>query len=209
MKTRTSQLWAEQDRHPGDRHRLFAAIRDAVPASSVLYPGSYVDIAPSFVFDDVTYIDTDRRAAQFFDDHHGIDGIITHHRQPSAATKWRFINADYTSKLDLPTRHFDLLVSLYAGFVSEHCTQYLRPGGHLLVNPSHGDAAMASIDPTYRLVGVVKSRSGDYTVTSSNLDTYLKPKRPTTITADTLHDSGRGIGYTKPAFAYLFQHLSA
>lgn len=205
MKTRTSELWTEQDRHPGDRHRLFTAIGAAVPSASVLYPGSWVDIAPSFVFDEVTYVDTDRRAAQFFDDPHGVDHIIAQHRQPGSAAKWRFIHADYTDDLQLPSGHFDLLVSLYAGFVSEHCTRYLRPGGHLLVNPSHGDAAMASINPTYRLVAVITSRSGNYTVTDNGLDTYLQPKQPATITAETLHESGRGIGYTKRAFAYLFQ----
>lgn len=208
MKPRTGQLWAQQNRHPGDRHRLFTAIERVVQAESVLYPGSFVDIAPSFVFDDVTYVDTDRRAAHFFDDHHGVDDIIAQHRQSGSTTKWRFVHADYTSDLQLPNRHFDLLVSLYAGFVSEHCTRHLRPGGHLLVNPSHGDAAMASIDPTYRLAAVVMSRSGDYTVSDNRLDTYLKPKRPTTITADTLHQTGRGVGYTKPAFAYLFRHVN-
>ena len=206
MTTRTSQLWAQQDRHPGDRQRLFTTVSAEVPVSSVLYPGSYVDIAPSFVFDDVTYVDTDRRARQFFDDSEGVDQIISQHRQPGSSSKWHFVQADYTTDLELPRGHFDLLVSLYAGFVSEHCTRYLRPGGHLLANSSHGDVAMASIDSGYHLVAVIKSRSGNYTVSTNELDTYLVPKRPTTITANTLHRSGRGVGYTKSAFAYLFQH---
>ena len=206
MKTRTSRLWAEQDRHPGDRLRLFSAIGAAISSSSVLYPGSWVDIAPSFVFDDVTYVDTDGRAGQFFDDPDGVNEIIAQHRQPDSAAKWRFIHADYTSDLHFPNGHFDLLVSLYAGFISEHCTRYLRPGGHLLVNPSHGDAAMASINPSFRLVAVVKSRSGKYTVTDEDLDSYLVPKKPAPITAESLHKSGRGVAYTRPAFAYLFEY---
>ena len=202
-------MWAKQDQHTGDRLRLFTAVGAAFPVSSVLYPGSYVDVAPSFVFDDVTYLDADRRAARFFGDQPGVDQIIAQHRQPGSPTKWRFIHADYTSDLPLSDGHFDLLVSLYAGFVSEHCTRQLRPGGYLLVNPSHGDAAMASIDTRYRLVAVVKARSGRYLVSSDQLDAYLTPKRPTTITADSLHASGRGIAYTKPAFAYLFQQAGA
>ena len=78
----------------------------------------------------------------------------------------RFIGADYTDPLGLDDGGFDLLISMYAGFISEHCTRYLRVGGTLLVNPSHGDAAMASIDPRYRLTGVVTSRSGGYSVTA-------------------------------------------
>ena len=208
MKDFTRQLWAKQDQHPGDRLRLFSAVSAAVDISTVLYPGSYVDVASSFVFDHVTYLDTDSRAAQFFSDTDGVNEIIAQHRVTGSAAEWRFIQANYTTDLGLPPEHFDLLVSLYAGFVSEHCTRHLRPGGFLLVNPSHGDAAMASIDPEYRLLAAISSRSGNYRVRRDNLDEYLKPKKPTTITADALHQTGRGIGYTKPAFAYLFQRIN-
>lgn len=209
MKERTRKLWTKQDQHTGDRQRLFSAVGSAISASTVVYPGSYVDVATSFVFDDVTYVDVDRRADQFFGDRDGVDELIREYRTTGLAPAWRFIHADYTSDLPLPADHSDLLVSLYAGFISEHCTKYLRRGGHLLVNSSHGDAAMASIDPAYRLVGVVKSRGGKYTVTDRDLDGYMVPKRPVAITAESLHASGRGVAYTKPAFAYLFQHLDA
>ena len=43
---------------------------------NALYPGSYVDIAPSFVISSVTYVDTDGRAARFFADREGIDELI-------------------------------------------------------------------------------------------------------------------------------------
>lgn len=209
MKERTGKLWAKQDQHTGDRLRLFTAVGGAIEASTVLYPGSYVDVAPSFVFDDVTYVDVDRRAQQFFDDEAGVGEIVRDHRSAGPQGAWRFIRADYTSDLALPDDHYDLLVSLYAGFVSEHCTQHVRPGGHLLVNASHGDAAMAALDPRYRLIGVVTSRGGTYTVVDRGLDQHLIPKRSVEITAESLHLSGRGVAYTKPAFAYLFQHIAA
>lgn len=200
----TEQLWEKQDQHVGDRLRLFTTICDAFEIETVLYPGSYVDIAPSFVFDDVTYVDTDSRAATFFGDRAGVDAIIARHRDGSDA-RWRFIHGDYTDDLDLEVGRYDLLVSLYAGFISEHCSKYLRTGGLLLVNSSHGDAAMASIDPSFRLVGVVKSGANTYTVSAKDLDSYLQPKKATAITAAHLHEIGRGVAYTKPAFAYVFQ----
>ena len=98
-------------------------------------------------------------------------------------------------------------MSLYAGFISEHCTRHLRIGGTLLVNPSHGDAAMASIDPRYELAGVVISRDGDYRVDTADLDRFLIPKKPQEITVDALHASNRGIGYTTSPFAYLFTRV--
>lgn len=184
---------------------MFTAVAAAVNARSVLYPGSFVDIAPSFVFQSVTYVDTDRRCPGFFADRQGVKEIIGSHPGAPADPQLRFIHGDYTGELDLAEGSFDLLVSLYAGFVSEHCTRYLRVGGMLLVNPSHGDAAMASIDSRYRLAGVVTSRSGDYRVRADDLHSCLVPKRPVEITVELLHRTGRGIAYTRSPFAYLFE----
>lgn len=206
MNPRTADLWAKQDQHSGDRWRLFSAIADVVDASAVLYPGSYVDIAPSFVFDSVTYIDMDKRTPRFFADTDGIREIIANHNGP-ADPDIAFLHADYTKRLNLPVQHFDLLVSLYAGFISEHCTQHLKVGGALLVNPSHGDAAMASIDPRYELSGVIISRSGDYRVGTTDLTGYMVPKKSQSITVGSLHETGRGIGYTRSPFAYLFTRV--
>ncbi len=205
---RTRGLWEKQDQHVGDRQRLFTAVAETVDASKVLYPGSFVDLAPSFVWPSVTYVDIDRRAAQFFGDGDGVQQLLIEHGVDAVTHVVRFIGADYADALCLDDGEFDLLISLYAGFISEHCTQYLRVGGTLLVNPSHGDAAMASIDPRYRLTAVITARSGRYSVTSRELDTYLQPKRHVDVTRESLHASGRGVAYTKSPFAYLFERIA-
>lgn len=64
MRDATRRLWKLQDRHPGDRLRLVAAVAEFIGDTPVLYPGSFVDVAPSFVFDNVTYVDSDRQAAR-------------------------------------------------------------------------------------------------------------------------------------------------
>ena len=207
MNPETAELWAKQDQHEGDRWRLFSAVAEAIEADTVFYPGCYVDLAPSFVFRSVTYLDMDKRAPRFFADTEGVFELIARRGGP-VEPDVRFIHGDYTDRLDLPVEHFDLLVSLYAGFISEHCTRHLRIGGILLVNPSHGDAAMASIDPRYVLAGVVTARSGKYWVDTTDLDTYLIPRNPRIITAESLHQTNRGVGYTKSPFAYLFTRVA-
>lgn len=62
---------------------------------------------------------------------------------------------------------------------------------------------MASIDPRYELAGVITSGSGDYRVSTINLETYLVPGKPVTVSPELLHTTGRGIGYTSSLFAYL------
>ncbi len=194
-----------QDRHPGDRQRLFAAVAAAFPADQVLYAGSFVDVAASFAWPSVTYVDVDARAERFFADQSGVEGLIAAHAADGSGREVRFLRGDYSVGLPLEPETFDLLISLYAGFVSEHCTRYLRVGGHLLVNSSHGDAAMASIDPRYRLVAVVMSRSSEYAVSTRELGSYLVPKSPEPVTRERLHDTGRGIAYTRSPFAYVFE----
>ena len=205
---RTRRLWGKQDRHHGDRHRLFTAVAASITADTVLYPGSYVDLAPSFVWPSVTYVDIDRRAQQFFADEAGVEQLLAEHDVEPNAHTVRFIKADYSDPLDLDESEFDLLISLYAGFVSEACTHHLRVGGTLLVNPSHGDAAMASIDPRYRLRAVVTSRSESYAVDDRDIDDFLVPKRDVVVTRESLHASGRGVAYTRSPFAYLFERVT-
>ena len=208
MNELTQRLWQQQDRHPGDRLRLFHAVMHYTGEVPVLYAGSFVDIAASFSYESVTYVDNDRQAARFFSDSSGVDEIIAHHRLSPGKAAWRFINGDYRTELAVPDLSVGLLVSLYAGFVSEHCTRYVRPGGWLLVNPSHGDVAIVSIDKRYRLGAVVTARSGSYSVKETNIDSYLIPKKPTDLNVDAIHEWGRGIAYTKSPFAYLFQHTT-
>ncbi|MCB0965695.1 MAG: hypothetical protein KDB37_02570 [Ilumatobacter sp.] len=129
MLEQARRLWEKQDQHRGDRHRLFSAVAAAVDVETVLYPGSYVDLAPSFVWPSVTYVDIDRRATQFFDDEAGVRALLADRGVDPDSHSVRFIEADYSDSLDLDDGAFDLLVSLYAGFVSEACTRHLRVGG--------------------------------------------------------------------------------
>ena len=205
MKPFTRELWDQQDKHTGDRWRLFRRMQRVLEPETALYPGSYVDVAPSFVIPSVTYVDIDKRAARFFTDGDGIRELIAEHEGGPAEPDFSFIHADYRSDLLLIDESFDLLISLYAGFVTEACLRYLKVGGHLLANPSHGDVALASIDQRLELVGVVRSRNGNYNVTTDELDTYLVPKSGKQVTREQVHATGRGIAYTRTEFAYLFR----
>ncbi|MCB0919867.1 MAG: hypothetical protein KDC39_15000, partial [Actinobacteria bacterium] len=76
MLSRTRSMWLKQDQHPGDRLRLFREVGRSVPCDRVLYPGSYVDVAASFTFPSVTYVDSDDRAAAFFADRDGVQELV-------------------------------------------------------------------------------------------------------------------------------------
>ena len=204
---RHADLWALQRRHGDDRERFFRAVAGSVPARSVLYPGSFVDLTASFVWDDVTYVDLDRRAAAFFAERDAVEAIVAEHTARAERT-WRFVHADYTDPLPVEPRSVDLLVSMYAGFVSGACGHHLRIGGHLVVHPSHGDVALAAQDPRFALVGAVWSRRGGYAVDRRALDTYLVPKREVELTEPAIRTRGRGVAYTRSPYAYVFRRTA-
>ncbi|GAA1464608.1 class I SAM-dependent methyltransferase [Microbacterium thalassium] len=202
--TRTStSSWASYRESIGDRSPMFAAIADAWDVADALYPGCYLDLSPSTAIRSVTYVDTDRRAARYFADSGLVEAELAGTRTGSA-DGIRFLHADYTTPLPVPDEAFDLLISLYAGPVWEHCRRYLRPGGLLVANTSHGDASLAALDPDLTLVAAVQHRGGRYRLDTTGLDRYLVPRKPSEADPDRIRDRGRGISYTRSAFAYVF-----
>ena len=128
-----------------ERLDLFMLLRERYGIESALYPGSYVHVTPSFVFPLTVYADTDKRAKKFFDDPWTLAFVEENKRYPQQPVI-RFHAEDYNNDLGEKPRSFDLLISQYAGFVSRSCRQYLKAGGLLLVNNSHGDASLTSMD---------------------------------------------------------------
>lgn len=204
-------FYADYDRHPDDRLRLFSAVATLVPPDTpALYPDPYVDIGPSVLIGDVTHVDEDARAGRFFADDEGVRGLIGSKRRALGlpeAFAFRFEHADYRERLPVADGSVALLVSLYAGFVSEHCSRYLATDGLLFANSSHGDVSMATLEPSYSPDAVVKSVGGGYRATRDRLGSYLVPtRRPPTH--GQLRGSGPGIGCTRSAYAYLFRRAS-
>lgn len=190
-----------------ERLDLFQQLAEAYGVTSALYPGSFVHVTPSFVFPYTTYVDTDRRTRQFFDDPRSRT-LIAARRQYAQPADVTFLAADYRQPLPLPQHSFDLLISQYAGFVSHYCRPYLKVGGLLLANNSHGDAGLAAINEEFVLTAVVQRRRGVHRLSTKNLDAYFVPNRDTPVTKEFLLGQTRGIGYTQTAVAYLFRRTA-
>ena len=98
-------------------------------------------------------------------------------------------------------------MSQYAGFVSENCREYLRKGGILVANNSHGDASLASIDADFRFVAAVNRRGENFWFSRTPLDEYFVPKKNVEVTRESLHETKQGIGYTRAAAEYVFEKV--
>ncbi len=173
----------------------------------VLYPGSYVHITPSIVFPEVMYLDSHKTAKKFFDDPQ-VYQFICAYKEYTVPPTIRFYLQDYYEPLTDLISAFDLVISQYAGFVGQAVKHSLKKGGLLVCNNSHGDASMASLDTAYRLIAVYTRRTDTiFSITSTNLDTYLIPKSGIAPTKASITKRMRGIAYTKSPSGYIFEKV--
>lgn len=202
----TSQQLYKQyfvDNH-SERLGLFRVIKEKLDVTSAIYPGSFIHITPSLIFSRTAYIDNDRRVQAFFDDPKVLEWVGVHKEYPEEPVIQAF-QQDYCKKLPQDIGEFDLLISQYAGFVSQDCKKYLKPGGILLANNSHADAGLAFLDPDYELIAAVNHSNAKWSIARSNLADYFIPKKGPHPSKSTLLETMRGTGYKKTAANYIFK----
>jgi hypothetical protein len=187
---------------------LFRELDKKFNIGKVFYPGSHVHIAPSLIFSDVTYADSFRNTYKFFEDQNTID-FIEKNKAYSGMPIVRFYQQDYNKPFKELDKEFDLIISQYAGFVGQAAKPYLKNGGLLVCNNSHGDASMASLDPDFELIAVYRRKTDDkFSISDKNLEEYLIPKKGVKPTKEQLMKSMKGVAYTKSPSGYIFKKVN-
>ena len=190
-----------------ERLALFQLLRERFNVHNAIYPGCFVHVTPSFIFPCVTYIEMDKRAAKFFSDP-GLEHFITTRKDYDEQVRIKFFAQDYREDIQGEDGKYDLLISQWAGIISKYCKRYLKLGGILLANNSHGDATMASRDSEFRLCAAVINKGNNFRLVEDNLETYFLPKKVVELSDEDIENRQRGIVYTKTAWAYIFQKVS-
>ena len=201
------KIYQEYVNKYGERLGLFELLDKKFNIKNVLYPGSALHITPSFYFPLTVYIDTYSKAKIFFKKQ-GLLNFVEKNKKYKENPSLRYYPKDFTKPVNEKENFFDLLISLWAGFISKYCKNYLKIGGLLIANSSHGDASMASIDKDYEFFAVINHRNQKYYYSDKNLEQYFIPKKKIVITEYLLEKRQRGIGYTKTASLYLFRRIA-
>jgi len=188
----------------GDRYNLFKLLKDNFSIKTIVYPGSYIDITPSFFFPTSYYIDTDKKAKKFFENEYLILEYIKKNKTYKEDIKIKYYPKDYRMNFQGIINPLDLLISLYAGFISKYCKNLLKKNGLLIANNSHGDASMAQLDNDLGFYGVINYRNKKYYLSKEGLDEYFIPKKNIIVKEELLEKTNRGIAYKKSANYYLF-----
>jgi hypothetical protein len=135
-----------------DHHKLiFSYLQKTYDIHHVFYPGSFIHITPSFIFDHVTYIDLYDGIGDFFDSKDVLK-YINLHKTYQTATQMIFVHGSYLNREGT----YDLVISSNAGSISIDCKGNIKDNGLLLVNNGHSDADNAFADVDYEYLGYFK-----------------------------------------------------
>ena len=193
--------------------RFLHLVQENSGCRRVLYPGSYLDFTPSLVFPEVCYVDSMKRTARHLADPELLKHINEHKTYPQDPVI-RSYEADYETFDAEPSGSFDLLISLNAGFISQHCSHFLKPGGLLLVNNGHYDANRAYVDPAYEFVTALEDGAPDWGSLPGNPSPYFSTSRGEELTlAMVERDAKRPPSKalfrpSRQSDAYLFRHTA-
>ncbi len=205
MKSNYPEIYKHYFVDKGDeRLGLFRLLAERFGIESGLYPGSFVHITPSLVIPQMVYVDMDKRCKAFFESEETLV-FVDKHKQYEQAASYRFHKADFSEGFPESKDSFDVLISLYSGFISKYCGEYLKAGKILVANNSHGDAPLAYLDERYELIGVVKRNGNRFRYSEKDLDSYFIPKGNKTLDKATIEKTMQGPAYTKTAYAYVFK----
>ena len=194
-----------------ERLGLFESDRAEFGVTLGLYPGCFVHVTPLFVIPAMYYVDSDRSASRFCADGTAKE-LVEQNRTYGESSFLEFHFQDYRTRIPVDDGNVELLISQYAGFVSENCKRYLARGGYLIANNSHGDAGLASCDHEFKFVAVVHRRGDRWSLDTRNLSDYFIPRsrtvpRESSELANHIRELCRGIGYTKSATDYVFEKV--
>lgn len=183
---------------------LFELLKTKFNINKALYLGSHIHITPSLVFPEVVYVDSYQKFKDMVESEEARN-FINKNKQYSTKSKYAFIKQNYDNKLDVEN-DFDLLISQYAGFVSQAGKTYLKKGGILVANNSHGDASMAHLDNDFELIAVANHTKDQWSISENQLDEYFVRKDARAETENELLKTGKGPSYKKTATNYIFKY---
>lgn len=186
----------------GNRTELYRIVAKKYGVASALYPGSHIDIAPSLVIPKVIYVDNFKGAINFFKNMEMIKKYIAENKEYEKLCDIVFMGQDYTGKLDVGP--VDLIISQYAGFVGQATKKYLKTGGILLSNDSHGDATLSIFDDDFEFIGVIGKNNR---IIDAKLDDYFVLPRSKSVDLVKVKEKMKGPKYKLTAENYLFRKI--
>lgn len=191
-----------------ERTGLFELIKDAYGCITVLYPGCSIHITPSFYFQHIVYVDISEKAKEFFQDNKNILSIVNSNKKYKQSAYIQYIHSDYTMELPLRENNYDLLLSIYAGGVTESCRKYIKTGGIILSNNHQNDALQALNDSYVRLEALIRRKGKKYHIENCTDEKMLKGPQGHSRTLKGMKNSNSGMEYVDNEYYFVFRKIN-
>ena len=189
-----------------ERAGLFELIKDEYGCSTVLYPGCSIHITPSFYFQHVVYVDISETAKEFFQENKNISSIVDSNKKYKQSAYMRFIHGDYTKKLPVRENNYDLLLSIYAGGVTESCKKYIKHGGIIVSNNHQNDAQQALKDSSVRLEALIHRKGKKYYIENVSGEKMLKALLRQSM-PKSMKNTSSGMEYVDNEYYFVFRKI--
>jgi SAM-dependent methyltransferase len=190
-----------------ERSGLFELIREKYKPTEVLYPGCSVHITPAFYFPHVVFVDRDPDAVKLFADLEAVLELVRRHRTYRQMPFIQFIGRDFTKRLPIHKRQFDLILALFTPGVSRACHSYLKSGGLLLTNNHRGDAVDAARVDELVLLGVIEKRVGKCRLEKAEPGALSEAERRASRPKRYLRQASDGVEYVEEEKYSLFEKV--
>ncbi|MFC1569898.1 hypothetical protein ACFL4L_06650 [bacterium] len=147
-----------------DRSRLFELIQKKFNCQTVLYPGCYIHITPSFYFAHVVYVDRNQISHDFFTKKVQVTEFVNTHKKYMKSSYVKFLSKDYHDDLGLREQSYDLLISIFGGKLICSCEKYIKPGGLILTNSFFSDHQSIENNNHFELICSIHCYHGNYKI---------------------------------------------
>ncbi|GIM29998.1 hypothetical protein CPJCM30710_26640 [Clostridium polyendosporum] len=190
-----------------DRSGLFEVVKNQYNCNTVIYPGCSIHITPCFYFQHVVFIDISKIAKEFFNHIQIILDFVNSVKKYKQSAYIQFLDNDYTKQLPIRENNYDLLIALYAGGITQSCKNYVKPGGFILTNNHHNDAAEVLKDSSIILDALIQRKGKKYEVDKSINENLIEALKGHSTPTKNIRSSSKGIEYVDNECYYVFKKI--
>ncbi|MCX7745836.1 MAG: class I SAM-dependent methyltransferase [Clostridia bacterium] len=190
-----------------ERLGLFEEVKNRYDCNTVIYPGCSIHVTPSFYFQHVVYIDISEVAKEFFRNTQSILNFLNSNKKYKQLPFIQFLDNDYTRLLPIRENNYDLLIALYAGGIVQSCKKYIKPGGIILTDNHHNDAAEVLTDPSIALDALIRRKGKDYVLEKSINENIIKTLKENRLPTKNMKNSGKGLEYVDNEYYFVLKKV--
>jgi hypothetical protein len=133
--------------------------------------------------------------------------IVNSNKKYKQSAYIQFIHSDYTEKLPVRENNYDLLLSIYAGGITESCKKYIKPGGIIVSNNHRNDAQQALKDSSIRLEALIRRKGKKYNIENDTGEKMLKALQEHSVPTKNMKNSSSGLKYVDNEYYFVFRKI--